>query len=248
VYNACHRGSSNGNPDERQKTVFARPYHFPLLFLVFAGEISAGTILDVAGPNNWPISPAANPDQFGNHAYLVASWTQTIEYSGVDISLRGNGISSTATGTAYLTTSMGGGTTVADQLAVTAFTAPAAPSSWISLFSGLTLPANSYYLMIFADPGSVIAWDATSPDSATTTLGIGVTLTSSFLYDGLALVALVGSYAPYPPATVGFGFQDNLIINVTGVPEPSSLTLMAGAALASLVLWRRSNGAKRKMG
>ena len=102
--------------------------------------------------------------------------------------------------------------------------------------------------MIFADPGSVIAWDATSPDSATTTFGTGVSLTSSFLYDGLALVALDGSYAPYPPATVGVGFQDNLIINVTSVPESSSLPLMAGAALAGLVLWRRSNGAKRKMG
>jgi hypothetical protein len=220
--------------------VTARLCYFSLLFLAFVGEINAATILEVAGPNNWPISPAANPDQFGFHTYLVASWTQTIEYSGVDISFRGNGISSTATGAAYLTTSMGDGTTVANQVAITTFTAPAAPSSWISLFSGLTLPPNSYYLMIFADPGSVIAWDATSPSTATTTLGAGVTLTSTFLYDGLALASLGGPYAPYPPATVGIGFQDNLLINVTSVPEPSPLPLMAGAALAGLVFCRRS--------
>jgi hypothetical protein len=157
------------------------------LFLALVGEINADTILNVAGPNNWPISPAANPDQSGNHTFLVASWTQTIEYTGVDISFVGNGISPTATGTAYLTTSMGGGTTVADQIAITTFSAPAAQSSLISLFSGLTLPANSYYLMIFADPGSEIAWDATSPSTATTTLGVGVTLTSPLLYDGWRL-------------------------------------------------------------
>jgi hypothetical protein len=215
--------------------VFARLSHFLLLFTAFVGGINAGTILDVAGPNNWPISPAANDP--GNHIYLVASWTQTIEYSNVDIAFRGNGVSSTATGTAYLTTRMGSGTTAADQVALRSFNAPSPPSSWISLFSGLTLPANSYYLMIFADPGSVIAWDATSPDTATTTLGAGVTLTPSFLYDGLLLS---GAYAPYPPATDGFGFQDNLLINVTSIPEPSTLTFMAGA-VAGLALWRLSN-------
>jgi len=221
--------------------VLAKLCHFLLLFVAFVGEINAGTILNVAGPNNWPISPAANePD---NHIYLVASWTQTIEYSSVDIAFRGNGISSTATGMAYLTTRMGNGTTAADQVALTSFNAPGAPSSWISLFSGLALPANSYYLMIFADPGSVIAWDATDPSTATTSLGTGVTLTASLLYDGLLLS---GAYAPYPPATDGFGFQDNLIINVTSVPEPSTLAFMAGA-LAGLVLWRLSNGRTGEM-
>jgi hypothetical protein len=215
--------------------VFARLCHFLLPFVAFVGGMNAGTILDVAGPNNWPISPAANEP--GNHIYLVALWTQTIEYSNVDIAFRGNGVSSIATGTAYLTTRMGSGTTAADQVALRSFNAPGAPSSWISLFSGLTLPANSYYLMIFADPGSVIAWDATSPDTATTTLGAGVTLTPSFLYHGSVIS---GAYAPYPPATDGFGFQDNLLINVTSIPEPSTLAFMAGA-LAALVLWRLSN-------
>src|SRR5690349_4862851 len=108
------RGWSFRKTLERSTPMLPRLCHFLLLFVAFVGEINAGTILDVAGPNNWPLSPATNEP--GNQIYLVASWTQTIQYSGVNIAFRGNGVSSTATGTAYLTTSMGGGTTVADQV------------------------------------------------------------------------------------------------------------------------------------
>jgi hypothetical protein len=163
-----------------------------------------------------------------------------MDIQGVNISFTEYGVSSTATGTAYLTTSMGIGTTIADQIGATRFSVPTGPSSPIPLFSGLTLPANLYYLMIFADPGSEIAWDATSPSTATTTLGAGVSLNPSFLYDGLDLAALGGSYAPYPPATDGVGFQDNLLMNVTSTPEPASMSLLGIIVLAVVVLLRQS--------
>jgi hypothetical protein len=218
----------------------ARSLCFALSTVVFATEVNANAILQVTGPNNWAISPAGNPDPSRNHIFLVASWDQTIGFASVNISFPGHGVSSAATGTAYLTTSMGIGTTIADQIAATTFSAPTGPSAPIQLFSGLTLPANLYYLMIFADPGSEIAWDATSPSTATTTLGAGVSLNPSFLYDGLDLAALGGSYAPYPPATDGVGFQDNLLMNVTSTPEPASMSLLAVVALAAVVLFRRS--------
>ncbi len=210
-----------------------------LLFLAFVAEIDAGIILNVAGPNDWAISPAANPSPSGIPIYLVASWTQTVDYSNVAISIRGSGVSPAATGSAYLTSGMGPGTTAADQVAFTVFDAPAAPSSWISLFSGLTLPPNSYYLTIIADPGSEILWDATSDSSVTISRGVGVTLVSPLLYHGLILSPLGGSLAPYPPASSGIGFQNHLIIDVASVPEPSSVLLLAGGGFVLMVLSRR---------
>lgn len=218
--------------------MIGRLRYFPLLFLALAGHINAGTILDVDGPNNWAVNPASNPDADGVYAFLFASWTQTIGYSGVDISIFGNGVTPTAAGTAYLTAE-GPGTTMANEFAVTAFSAPDAPASWIPLFSGLTLGPGTYYVMIFADPGSQIAWIATSPDTATVTLGPGVTLTQ--LYDGTNTVTYTGStYAAYPPATDGVGFQDNLLIDVTSAPEPATLSYLCSAGAAVLLLSRRS--------
>jgi hypothetical protein len=138
-----------------------------------ADLVNADAILEVSGPTDYSVV-AANPDQFGNYSYLVASWKQSIAYDGVSISFLDDGLGATATGTAYLTTSMGSGTTPADQIAATRLNLPVGPPSVISLFAGLTLPANVYYLIIFADPGSQISWAATN--SPNTILGSGVTL------------------------------------------------------------------------
>jgi len=202
--------------------------------LAFSAEVNADAILQVSGLVDFSVI-AGNPDQFGNLLYSVASWKQTTGYEGVSISFLGNGVSSTATGKAYLTTRIGSGTTVADQIASTTFTPSAGPPSPITLFSGLTLPADTYYLTVFADPGSQIAWAATN--SPTTILGPGVSLNFSAA-DGENLLAL-GSFAPYLPATEpGFGFQDNLLLDVTSVPEPSTPSMLVVCGLAA-VFWRR---------
>jgi hypothetical protein len=200
--------------------------------LAFSAVVNADTILQVSGPIDFSVF-TGNPDPFGNLIYSVASWTQTTEYEGVSISFLGNGVSSPATGTAYLTTSMGLGTTMADQIASTTFSAPAGPTSPISLFSGLSLPANTYYLTIFADAGSQIEWAATN--SPITTLGDGVGLNFSAAV-GENLLPF-GSFDPYPPATEPFfGFQDNLLLDVSSVPEPSTLSLLAVCCLAAVFL------------
>jgi hypothetical protein len=207
-----------------------------VLLLVFAAEVNADTILQVSGPVDYTVA-GGDPDQFGNYSFMVVSWNQANAYDSVNISFSGNGMFSTATGTAYLTTLMGPGTTVADEIASAAFSAPVDPLSPISLFSGLNLPAGSYYLMIFADPGSQFAWDATN--SPTTTLGTGVTpnfaaADAEYLIGGMP-------YAPYPPAS-GYviGFQDDLLVDVTSTPEPSALSMLAAYVLVGLIFGRRA--------
>jgi hypothetical protein len=155
-------------------------------------EVHADAIFQVTAPN--PISNLAIPNQ----TFPFASWEQTIGYSDVNISLVGHGVSSGAAA-AYLTTKWGDGTTVADQIAAVTFNAPTGASLPITVFSGLTLSANVYYLMIFADPGREIAWDTTfDATMANGTLGAGVGLNPALLYDGEGLAVLGGSYAPYP--------------------------------------------------
>jgi hypothetical protein len=178
-----------------------------VLLLVSGAEVNAGAILQVSGPVDGSVA-GGNPDQFGNYPFMVVSWNQANAYNSVSISFSGNGTVSTATGTAYLTTLMGPGTTMADEIASAAFSAPAGPSSPISLFSGLNLFAGSYYLMVFADPGSQIAWDATN--SPSTTLGTGVTL--NFPTADGEYFSGDGAYAPYPPASGSvISFQDDRV-------------------------------------
>jgi hypothetical protein len=205
--------------------------------LFFASSVKGDIVLQVTGPVDYS-AYSSNPNQFGNDQFAVASWNQAVEYDGVNISFPGNGLltnglPSTVTGTAYLTTMMGTGTTVADQIAVTQFTAPDAPHSTISLFSGLDLAPDTYYLMIFAVPGVQIAWDATN--SPISLFGTGVTLNFP-VADG---ENLLGTYAQYPPETqYVFGLQDNLLINVTSAPEPCTLTLLFLSSAMGLVIRR----------
>jgi hypothetical protein len=196
--------------------------------------MEADTILQVSGPNNF-FAEAEN--QVGNYSLGVVSWNQAIGYDGVSISFQGTGISSTATGTAYLMTSMGPGTTIADQVATTAFSELPGESSTISLFSGLDLPAGSYYLMILADPSSQLEWDAANYPDANTTLGQGVSLTFPAA-DGKILAGLT-PYAPYPPATDFLvGFQDDLLVDVSSAPEPGILSMLVVCGLAGLTVRR----------
>jgi hypothetical protein len=139
-----------------------------LTYRIFAFESSAKP-----SSGHWasgPPRPAASPNELALD-YLFARGTDfPCGYFHDLASGRQNSV-----GNAYLTTSMGPGTTVADEVAHTTFTAhPGSPVS-TKLFSNVTLaPAAAYFLMIFANPGNSIDWAATnSPDLA---LGQGVFL------------------------------------------------------------------------
>ena len=202
--------------------------------LLFTAAVEADTILQVSGPNNFFAEAENEP---GSASLGVVSWNQAIGYDGVSISFQGTGISSPAAGTAYLMTSMGPGTTIADQIATTPFSELPGQSSTISLFSGLDLPAGPYYLMIFADLGSQLEWDAADYPDAATTLGQGVSLTFPAA-DGEILGGLT-PYAPYPPATDFLvGFQDDLLVDVTSTPEPGTLSMLVVCGLVGLIVRR----------
>jgi hypothetical protein len=101
------------------------------------------------------------------------------------------------------------------------------------LFSNVALaPAAAYFLMIFANPGNSIDWAATN--SPVTTLGQGVFLNQ--LTSGSGEAAFNNSFAPYPPATLGIGIQEWLILDVEAVPEPGNFCMVLGALVGATIL------------
>jgi hypothetical protein len=157
----------------------------------------------------------------------------------VNISFQGTGLSSPATGTAYLTTSFGPGTTTANQIAAVTFSELPGVSSTIQLFSGLDLPAGSYYLTVFADAGSQVGWDA-ADYPANVTLGTGVSFGYPDPVETGGNLQRVPPFASYPPATgYFFGFQNELLVDVSTAPEPRELWLLLISGAVALIIHRR---------
>jgi hypothetical protein len=205
------------------------------MFWAVAAQCS--TIILVTGPVS-SNAAAASPDPFGGYDYVAASWTQTVGYNNVGISFFGDAVFASASGVAYLTTSSGPGTTIADQVASIAFNVPFGPASTqVQLFSGLDLPAGAYYLTIAADPGDEIGWNVTT--SPTIETGAGASVNPGMgCFNG-------SSPSPYPPGTTGSCVADTLLFAVTGnasVPEPGTFSMLAVLAVAALLLRRKLNG------
>jgi hypothetical protein len=206
-----------------------------LLWMTFSISLlnttaNANPIVVFNGPSQFVVSAWENPSRL----YDVVSWNQTVGYSGVNISFQGTGLSSPATGTAYLTTRFGPGTTPADQIASVPFSEIPAVSSLIPLFSGLNLPTGSYYLSIFADSGSQIGWDA-ADFPANVTLGSGVSFTSLNSVEDGGNLEQNPPYAFYPPASdYVFGLQDELLVNISTAPEPSALCMILACGVIAV--------------
>jgi hypothetical protein len=203
-----------------------------LIALLSAGFASAGTIISVTGtPNDFSFSVGGS----GADQVLASSWTQTGSYDNVSISaVLANG----ATMSAFLTDKIGPGTTASDVIASTSVTPSTAPET-DTIFSGLSLGAGSYYLVLAVPGGATLGgWYGTDPATVTTTTDAGVT-------GALDAFADKPSNLPddaFPPdsafdATPGDN-DENLLFTVTGdavsaTPEPSSFILLglAGACL-----------------
>ncbi|MBU6411682.1 MAG: hypothetical protein KGR98_14955 [Verrucomicrobia bacterium] len=106
-----------------------------------------------------------NPPDDSTRSLLIYSgqggrvgWTQADNYVSVNIwaSLTSNNRTG-QTGYAYLTTKIGPGTSVANQIASTSFTFPPAWTN-VLLFQNLALPAGAYYLSIIGDSSSSGYW------------------------------------------------------------------------------------------
>lgn len=113
---------------------------------------------------------------YSGQGYRVG-WTQADTYGTVSVSAKLNsGGAAGQTGRAYLTTQIGPGTSVANEIASTNFTFPLQPAN-LMLFSGLHLPPGTYYLSIIGDSttwGSCwVSGSATNVDTGTAVTSLG---------------------------------------------------------------------------
>lgn len=149
---------------------------------------------------------------------IIASWTQAGGSPYYAVTVAASFCStdgSTATGTAYITNSVGPGTTTANQIATTAVsttrncsTDPTLTTAPTTIFTNLTLPAGTYHLVL-NETSANMAWSFENTATTTETTGTGVT----------SNVDAHGSANAYPPATTPTTFGSpnrGLLFSVTG--------------------------------
>jgi hypothetical protein len=194
----------------------------------------AGTIIEVDA------NPATIAQGLGGEFQqnVGVSWTMNQAFSAVTIEAAIASANAGDTATAYLTTAAGPGTTTADVVAESTFGLPvflplrSAPD--FTIFTGLTLSAGTYYLIITTpfDSSEARGWRGTSNAPEVTTAP-GVTLNPSLLS---ADTASDPNFAP----DSNFSISPNTYqFAVFSVPEPSSLVLGCLAVLTSAWRFRR---------
>jgi hypothetical protein len=181
------------------------------------------------------------------------SWTQAGTYTDVSISAwLASGfpeVGLPASGTVYLTTQIGAGTTLADQIAQTPVSTSGNTLTETSLFSGLTLGPGTYYLITASSPGNGVAWGDYTGEVETA--DVGATLNADEVADQWYLPE-----AAYPPASYlyaptsdpgKFDFAVTGVLSATGasaVTEPSTVTMFG---LVAAVLFARICAARKEI-
>jgi len=207
------------------------------LSLLLAQSLPAVTIISVTD---------SDPDLPGNgnivsNTALAMSWQQSQGFNNVTVSAAIGANLPIGSGepviTAFLTTQVGAGTTLAThQVATASVNVPLSgdPHPLLTIFSGLTLGPGTYFLSVFHSSGGSPDWNF--EPSATVTSDVGAT--AAGLYR--ALSPFDGVYLPastFSLLTSGSGF-----FTVTGdvdnaVPEPSTFALI-GIGIAAVAFRR----------
>jgi hypothetical protein len=172
---------------------------------------------------------------------LMASWTSSFSFTNVSISAEVSGDPG-STITAYLTTQVGTGTTVADQIASAILTPPTTDTAGVLLLSNLTLGPGTYYLVLSGPTtGSAESyWYAYSTPTVTLAPGVFAGTTG----EANLLDSNSSPNISYAPASV-FDTGPSLSIQVTGTqvvsaPEPrSGYQLAIGVGLLGCLVFRR---------
>jgi hypothetical protein len=185
------------------------------LILIAAFQTHADIIIARTG------APISNP--FTGVEYV--SWTQTGTFSNVTIQANLSSTSGTASGNVYLTTQVGVGTTVAQQIATAAVSTSNTASSGLAttLLSGLTLGPGTYYLVV-----SGLHLGLAFSGAPVTVVGTGVTGNPD---------AVGGVVAAYPPATSPFFTKGQLILfSATGALGAGMVTAAPALSMFALIL------------
>jgi len=184
------------------------------------GALHAATLLDITAPPPFGALTGSG--------YFVTSWTQTNTWSNVTIAmplLDGRpGNPDGTEGYAYLVNRVGPGTTAAHNMAppliVTGLGSSFADTT---LWTGLTLPPGTYYLIlvpITADPTSISPAIPSAPNSPSYATGPGVAV----VQNTVQLPNNVPIDPIFPPASPFAVFDEavpsNFITYVSGDPGP----------------------------
>jgi hypothetical protein len=193
----------------------------------------AATIVSVSGPNDI----STNFTSLGNN--LMVGFSTTTAYTNVAVSVSlnaffGGGDWNLA---AYLTDQVGPGTTAVNEIASSSsvISIPGSPLfdpytiTPYTVFSGLTLPAGSYYLILSGTfETATVNWVGYPTAGLSVFTEPGAAVTRSFTQ--------AGAPDPYLPASDFGDFQGaGLWFTVTGdaaIPEPSTVAMCLGGVLA----------------
>jgi hypothetical protein len=197
-------------------TAFADP--------IIISETSGGTV---------NTSPAIYSEQIG-----AASWTTTSAYSNVSIAATVGAYVGSGTMTAYLTTAIGPTETAADQVATSTIPVGGGPEQ-DTFFSGLSLGAGTYYLVLTSSATPLDYWFGSNGAGGTT-----ITTDTGVTYGGDYFVVLFLNGANPPASNFTYVGDNGVNFQVTGdsastVPEPGSISLVLIGMAGGLYLFRR---------
>jgi len=216
------------------------------LVLVASLPASAATIIVRSGTANADLGDFG----FTPVTSMYGSWTQSAGNGYSAVTITANictvGSATLSTATVYLTNSIGAGTTIANQIATgpigTIFVcAPNSPST--TIFSGLTLPAGTYYL-VFSNMSLNFGWRLTS-GGATEAVGTGVTANSD--------ASSTAGPPAYPPSDTTFtalsfgGSSHVFLYSVTGtaglpVSSPTGAPTLSSWGLLGMIVLLGGSG------
>lgn len=185
--------------------------HFLFMFLL-ALSAWGSTIIGFSGPEFGGTTPNGG---------IYTAFSLGSSYSDVSISAPLGAVFAPFTVNAYLTTQIGPQATLSDQVAATSFTLSPLDDGWVTLFTGLNLPADDYYLII-ATP--IVNWVLANPGT-----GVGAPGNE---YLGWGSTSKGAAYAPsslfdsFEPPTYGLAplFE-------VSTPEPPGYVLCAAVLL-----------------
>ena len=204
-----------------------------LLLILAANSVRATTLISVTVPDS-DLSPLT----VLNEAY-AASWTLSQPYSNVSILVAVGSFGGLELETAYLTNSIGPGTSQANnEVASTSFIFPDVNApTWITIFSGLNLGPGTYYLMLDEAGlgGGNGVWFGNLGGANSVTLGPGVLQGPEYLL----FPRVVQGPSIYPPSTQFLTpFHLGLEYSVIAIPEPASSFVTAlGLGALGVLAW-----------